>query len=94
MLIQIQALIEPYNQEALYYPWRDLDPRVGRLYKHVYRLVQQYQQNGSSQSRPELFAAIWQAALETAPELGSTYPLKGIWDLAAKPVPRLSESWY
>ena len=91
-LPDIQDLVQPYDQSALYYPWQHPDPKIDQLYEHIFRLVHQNQKD--SASRSSLFTNIWQAALDAAPNLKSTYPEDTIWDLAAKPVPRLSESWY
>jgi len=91
-LREIQDIVEPYDHSALYYPWQNPDPEIDQLYERVYRLVHQNQKDG--QSRSLLFANIWQAVLDTDPTLESTFPKENIWDLAAMPVPHLSESWY
>ena len=91
-LPEIERLVNPFNQSALYFPWQHPDPRVDQLYERIFRLVRQNQEtNESSQT---LFANVWQALLDIAPDLNATYPTENIWDLAARPVPRLSESWY
>ena len=91
-LREIQDLVEPYNQSALYYPWQHLDPVIDQLYERIFRLVLRSQKKEGS--RAILFENIWHTILELAPDLESNYQNENIWDLAAKPVPRLSESWY
>lgn len=91
-LHEIQDIVEPYDHSALYYPWQHPDQEIDQLYERVYRLVYQNQKDGESRSL--LFANIWQVLLDTDPTLESAFPKENIWDLAARPVPRLSESWY
>lgn len=91
-LREIQDLVEPYNQSALYYPWQHPDPEIDQLYERIFRLVLRSQKKEGS--RAILFENIWHTILELASDLESNYQNENIWDLAAKPVPRLSESWY
>ena len=91
-LPDIQKLIEPFNHSALYYPWTHPEPKIDQLYDHVYRLVHRHLK--IEETRLALFEKIWQAVLEISPGLKQVFPVENTWDLAAKPVPHLSESWY
>ena len=85
----IQALIRPFDQTILAYPWAHPDPRLDELYETVFRLVKANQQSGAS--RRAHFEQVWQAAVglidpEEVP-LRSSRP-------ADITMPTLSESWY
>jgi radical SAM superfamily enzyme YgiQ (UPF0313 family) len=91
-LPDIQELVEPFNQSSLYYPWSHPDPKVDQLYDHVYRLVHRHLTN--KETRSMLFEKIWRAVLDISPDLDHVFSVENTWDLAARPVPHLSESWY
>ncbi len=91
-LPDIKTLVQPFDPQALTYPWQHPNQAVDALYEQVFRLVKRNQGEGAS--RETLFAQIWQAVLDVAPELASFYAEVSSWDAAAKPVPALSESWY
>ena len=91
-LPEIQEVVAPFDHSALYYPWQHPDPQIDQLYDRVYRLVHNHRKAGGS--RLGLFTKIWRAVLELDPALEAAYPSENIWDLAAAPAPRLSESWY
>ncbi|MFN2207845.1 MAG: CUAEP/CCAEP-tail radical SAM (seleno)protein [Candidatus Promineifilaceae bacterium] len=91
-LEEIVSLVGPFDPQAFCYPWQHPDPAIDKLYERVFHLVRQSQK--TAVSRPVLFESIWQTVLDSAPELRSAFPEQTTWDLAAKPVPRLSESWY
>ena len=88
----VQKIIQPFSQKALSYPWDHPNPVMDDLYVQVFRLVQKNRMN--QESRAILFNNVWQAALETARNSGEELSDVGSWDLASKPVPRMSESWY
>ncbi len=91
-LEEIESLVGSYNSQALSYPWQHPDPAIDQLYEHVFRLVRQCQK--TAVSRTLLFENIWHAVLDSAPELRYSLADQTGWNLATKPVPRLSESWY
>ncbi len=90
-LADVRELVGPFDHSALYYPWQHPDPVMDDLYKRIFRLVQQEMKN---QSRPALFAGVWQELLNSVPALSSSTRFEGRWDSKTAPVPRLSESWY
>jgi radical SAM superfamily enzyme YgiQ (UPF0313 family) len=55
----VQEIIEPFDDEALMYPWKHPDPRVDQLYEEVLTIVQGKSAEGS---RWETFADVWQLA--------------------------------
>jgi radical SAM superfamily enzyme YgiQ (UPF0313 family) len=91
-LPDIQELVEPFNHAALYYPWTHPDREIDQLYDRIYHLVYRHQKK--DETRSMLFEKIWQAGLEIAPDLKKEFPPENTSDFAARPVPRLSESWY
>jgi radical SAM superfamily enzyme YgiQ (UPF0313 family) len=91
-LSEVQELVNPFDPSALYYPWRHPDPVMDQLYEHVFRLVQKNQMN--QEPRMSLFNSVWQAVIEATSGVDSVLPADSGWDMAAAPVPRMSESWY
>lgn len=89
-LAEIKNLIDPFDQNALSYPWQHPLPKMDELYKRIYGMVRQ----GGDEPRTVLFSRVWQAVLDTAPELQAANWTTRSWDSLAAPVPRLSESWY
>ena len=93
-LAEVQALIRPFDEAALVYPWSHPDPAVDDLYEIVFKLVKASQNAG--ESRQTLFCRIWQAVLALLPaeERRDWTDRLSSNNLAAAPVPTLSESWY
>jgi hypothetical protein len=91
-LSEIREMVSPFDHSALSYPWAHPDPDVDRLYERVMRLVRD--NLVKNESRTSLFEQLWQTIAELIPESRPAFPGENGWDLAAKPVPRLSESWY
>jgi radical SAM superfamily enzyme YgiQ (UPF0313 family) len=89
-LSEVGELVGAFDHSALAYPWQHPIPQMDELYKRIYRLVQQM----NDQPRLSLFKSIWREVLDLAPELKTSPPFKRGWDSLAAPVPRLSESWY
>ena len=93
-LPSIQALIHPFDEAALVYPWHHPDPRVDQLQQDVIALVQRAEKAG--QSRSAIFANIWQLAQEAQSASGglrlteppSRHQRHSVY------APRLSEPWY
>lgn len=93
-LPSIQALIHPFDEAALVYPWHHPDPHVDQLQQDVIAYVQQAEKAG--QSRREIFTGIWRLAQEVQSASGG-------FRLTEPPThhqrhsvyaPRLSEPWY
>jgi hypothetical protein len=91
-LPEVQAVVDPFDPSALVYPWQHPDPGMDQLYQHIYRLV--HKNLNSSEPAGVLFTKVWHTVLQLFPHLAPHYLEETPWDLAAKPVPRLSESWY
>ena len=93
-LPSIQALIHPFDEAALVYPWQHPDPRVDQLQEDVIAFVQRAEKVG--QSRSELFAGVWRLAQEAQRASGglrlSEPPTRH--QRHSSYAPRLSEPWY
>ncbi len=93
-LPSIQALIHPFDEAALVYPWQHPDPRVDQLQQDVIALVQRAEKAG--QSRSDIFMNIWRLAQEAQNASGGlrlTEPPTRHQRHSAY-APRLSEPWY
>jgi radical SAM superfamily enzyme YgiQ (UPF0313 family) len=88
----IQDLVEPFDQAALCYPWKHPDKKMDDLYARLFHLVQKQQSN--QDSRSSLFYNVWNATLEETGISDAMISHGEGWEMASKPVPRLSESWY
>jgi len=88
----VQELVEPFDQKALSYPWKHPKPVMDDLYVKVFHHVRASQMN--QVPRISLFNYIWQATLEMTGITDSSQPIGRGWDMASKPVPQMSESWY
>jgi radical SAM superfamily enzyme YgiQ (UPF0313 family) len=89
-LDEVRALVGPFDETALAYPWRHPDPRMDQLQAEVLRAVR------VRRPRHQIFAAVWKLA-EAAAEL----PIQSRARLVAargrptrKPIPAMSEPWY
>ncbi|HET6446025.1 MAG TPA: CUAEP/CCAEP-tail radical SAM protein [candidate division Zixibacteria bacterium] len=91
-LSEVQNLVEPYDHAALCYPWQHPDPVMDQLYTHIFRLIQSNQVN--QESRISLFNDVWRATLDLTGIVDPNLSADQGWELAAAPVPRMSESWY
>ncbi len=89
-LEDVQALVEPFDQAALAYPWRHPDPGVDELQRAVLGAVQVRRD-----TRADTFAAVRELALAA---LGAEQPARGARERArrrdARPIPHMSEPWY
>lgn len=85
-LPEVQHIVEPFDQERLYYPWKHPDPLVDLLYEAVRKHAE------ANADRRETFRAIWDStygllANGPAPDLRlDEQPLR--------PVPTVTEPWY
>jgi radical SAM superfamily enzyme YgiQ (UPF0313 family) len=87
-LPEVVELVEPFDQEKLFYPWAHPDPRVDELQQEIFTLVQK----GMGLTRAELFEQVLRAAAEKAGRRIDAADLAVV--AGAVPVPQLSEPWY
>jgi len=81
-LPDIQAVIGPFDEKALVYPWKHASRDVDTLASLVFQLVSRRQ--AENKTRAEIFGEIWEMVLRTpAPKLRPQLP-----------VPYLDEPWY
>jgi len=89
-LPDVRALVRPYDQAALAYPWAHPDARMDQLHHEVLRAV-----GARRASRQASFDAVWRlarAALGEAPAQRMRY--EHARRLDRTPIPHLSEPWY
>ena len=91
-LPEVAALIQPFEQESLSYPWENPDLAVDDLYDHVRTTVLECQARDAS--RPETFEAIWRLAATDLPVQQSDSVLARARAVPSQAVPRLTEAWY
>jgi radical SAM superfamily enzyme YgiQ (UPF0313 family) len=88
---EVQAIVGPFDEPALVYPWRHPDPRVDRLQEEIQALVRAATAWGAS--RREIFAQVWLLAEQSA--AGSRRPLPPAVEAPARvTIPFLTEPWY
>jgi radical SAM superfamily enzyme YgiQ (UPF0313 family) len=89
-LQDIRRIIGPFDESALVYPWRHVDPRVDELCEEVQRIVAASEK--LKQGRAATFERIWQAANAAD---GGQLQLSQLPHLASRAsVPYLNEPWY
>jgi len=81
-LPDIQAVIGPFDEKALVYPWKHRNRDVDTLSNLVFQLVSRRQEE--NRSRAEIFGEIWELVLHSPAPLLSPQA----------PVPHLDEPWY
>ena len=88
-LEEIRDLVEPFDAQALFYPWKNIDPRVDALSTQVQAIAAE----GAKRKEPRSasFERIWNAAHAAAGMAAS--PLSASHQHSL-PVPFLSEPWY
>ena len=89
-LPEVQALVQPYDQAALAYPWAHPDARMDQLYREVLRSVRVRRA-----SRQASFEAVWQlakSAQEATPAQHAHFEMMRRLDRT--PIPHMSEPWY
>ncbi|MEO7908873.1 MAG: CUAEP/CCAEP-tail radical SAM protein [Roseiflexaceae bacterium] len=89
-LPDVRALVGPFAEAALAYPWAHPDPRMDQLYRDVMRAVR------VRRPRHEVFQVVWQlaeAALD-APIQDHAYYVTTQPRATRKPIPSMSEPWY
>src|SRR5262249_50542875 len=89
-LAEVRALVRPFEESALAYPWAHPDPCVDRLHRDVMRAVKL--------RRPlhDAFQAVWRLAEDAlgASIRARAYHISPQRRPSRKPIPRLSEPWY
>ena len=81
---EVQALVEPFDQRALAYPWRHPDPSMDALQSEVMRAVHRAQRAG--EGRAAIFGRVW--------ALAHGAPYEPVEVLARSLIPQMSEPWY
>ena len=81
-LPDIQAVIGPFDEKALVYPWKHADRDVDTLANLVFQLVSRRQEQ--NKTRAEIFGEIWELVLRTPAPTLRPQPA----------VPHLDEPWY
>ena len=95
-LTEVTALVAPFDEAALVYPWRHTDARVDELCEEIEGLVS----SGEKLKRPRrrIFSQIWEAAHAAQAQSGSAstagVSLPEIPLPARATIPYLSEPWY
>ena len=90
-LPQVQQMVGSFDEAALVYPWRHLDPRVDQLQAAIQALVQE----GTAQekSRREIFSHAWLLAEQSSER--PSRPLPPTVQVPARvTIPYLTEPWY
>ncbi len=89
-LAEVRELVEPFDEAALVYPWRNPDPRVDALGGEVHEIVGKSEKLGLSRGRT--FEKIWQAAHGGA---GADVEMPELPPLISRAaIPYLTEPWY
>jgi radical SAM superfamily enzyme YgiQ (UPF0313 family) len=86
---EIQGMVEPFDAQALFYPWKNADPRVDELCAAVGAIAADGEKK--KEPRSASFERIWKAAHAAA---GMAAPPAAELRNPAPPVPFLSEPWY
>jgi radical SAM superfamily enzyme YgiQ (UPF0313 family) len=85
-LPDIQAVIGPFDEKALVYPWKHPNRDVDTLGNLVFQLVSKLQQE--NKTRTEIFGEIWELVLHTPAPAFPPQPA------VAHAVPHMDEPWY
>jgi hypothetical protein len=89
-LPDIQAVIGPFDEKALVYPWKHPTRDVDTLGNLVFQLVSKLQQE--NKTRAEIFGEIWELVLHTpAPAFP---PQPAVAHAVPHAVPHMDEPWY
>jgi radical SAM superfamily enzyme YgiQ (UPF0313 family) len=90
-LPEVREMVGPFDEKALFYPWRHADPRVDQLAAEVEDLVRRGDK--FHRTRAQIFSLIWQAAHHAAGLTDKLEPPELIL-LSRAAVPYLNEPWY
>jgi hypothetical protein len=85
-LAEIRALVRPFDEAALVYPWSNSDAEIDELQTLVQALVQR----AGTKSNDQLFGEKWRLAHDRAGRCAPPVPPMGTRRTAAQ----LSEPWY
>jgi radical SAM superfamily enzyme YgiQ (UPF0313 family) len=88
-LHEIRSMVEPFDAQALFYPWKNADPRVDALSVAVQAIASDGEKK--KEPRSASFERIWNAANAAA---GMAAPPMAPILHPSPPVPFLSEPWY
>ena len=84
-------MVQPFDEEALVYPWTHSDPRVDELSTKIQALVQTAQKNGDT--RWAIFERVWKLAHKMAGLPVEEIPREDV-GVARAAIPYLTEPWY
>jgi radical SAM superfamily enzyme YgiQ (UPF0313 family) len=90
-LPEVRAMVGPFDEAALVFPWRHADPRVDQLCVEVQALVKAAEAEAAS--RRDIFSRVWLAAERAASQTGRRLPRPPDRRPRAT-IPYLSEPWY
>lgn len=86
---EVRALVAPFDESAMVYPWKHSDPRVDALSQELQQIVHAGEK--LNQSRSRIFERIETAARRAA---GAPAPPKQPPMISRATVPYLTEPWY
>jgi len=86
-LEEIRDMVEPFDAQALFYPWKNSDPHVDELSAAVQAIASEGEKK--KEARSLSFARIWKAAHDAAESIAPPLSVK-----LNPVVPFLSEPWY
>lgn len=91
-LDDVQKLVQPFDREALVYPWAHPDQTMDQLYEDVRHFVQRAARR---QSRQAIFEQVWALAHGQTPRHVTHKGQAAARAMVPrKPIPQLSEPWY
>ncbi|HSH04009.1 MAG TPA: CUAEP/CCAEP-tail radical SAM protein [Anaerolineae bacterium] len=91
----IQDLVDPFDPQALVYPWAHPNPAMDTLYEHIFHLVKRAEKEPTTRS--QFFQSVWTATQKILDHQTAHYHQHLGHDTqnhTVTPVPQLSESWY
>jgi radical SAM superfamily enzyme YgiQ (UPF0313 family) len=83
-LPEVRALVEPFNPQALVYPWSNPDPEMDRLATAIQQTIKRHDRQHAS--RAAIFRSIWELA-QAGPFPETPLPARAT-------IPYLTEPWY
>ncbi len=90
-LEEIRAILQPFDEAALVYPWANQDPRVDELAEEVLEVALDGERR--KLSRRQIFGEVWKRARQAVG--GHAPPLPEASDRVARAaIPYLTEPWY
>jgi radical SAM superfamily enzyme YgiQ (UPF0313 family) len=92
-LPEVRELIEPFDDEAMVYPWKHPDPLMDQLHKDILTIVED---KSAEESRVETFAKVWHVAHDAYGSHVVNKLKDSLVNQAAHraTVPHLNEPWY